>query len=219
MAKKKSAQKLTVFDGLGTTEEVADYLEKNPKKYSQLKKYYHTKFHESYSEKNGLEYKYTKLIIACYEFNANDFETEKFRNITYEGNHSIISRCIHNYIVNNRCFPHIGTISHETKLSRTTIYKHLNDGLYSKDSGMVRGKIEYMVSSALSNLYLIGVEDRNANALKAFIELSGAVIKRPGTVNNYIQINNLKITREQFEQLPEDVILEVEQVISKSFKR
>ncbi len=56
---------------------------------------------------------------------------------------------------------------------------------------MVRGKIEYMVSSALSNLYLIGVEDRNSNALKAFIELSGAVKKgSSNTVNNHIKINN-----------------------------
>ena len=76
-----------------------------------------------------------------------------------------------------------------------------------------------MTSSALATLYYIGVNDSNASALKHFIELSGAINKSSSnTVNNYIQINNLKITREQFEQLPEDVILEVEQVISKSLK-
>jgi len=56
--------------------------------------------------------------------------------------------------------------------------------------------------------------------MKAFIELSGVVNNRSSkTVNNYIQINNLKLSTEEFNQLPEDVILEVEQVISKSFKR
>jgi len=76
-----------------------------------------------------------------------------------------------------------------------------------------------MASSALYKLYLIGVEDRNSNALKAFIELSGAVTKGSNTVTNYIQINNLKLSTEEFNRLPQDVILEIEQVISQNLKR
>ena len=52
MTKKKSVQKLTVFEGLDSTDKVIQYLEKNPKQYSQLQGFYHTKFNESYSEKN-----------------------------------------------------------------------------------------------------------------------------------------------------------------------
>jgi len=79
----------------------------------------------------------------------------------------------------------MSTIQEETGLSRTTIHNHLKDGLLSKDNSLVKGKLEYMVSQALAQLYLIGVEDSNANALKAFIELSGAVNKvSSNTVNN-----------------------------------
>ena len=219
MAKKKRGQELTLFEGFDNTTNIVKYLEKHPTKCDELTKHYLRKINDTIINKKGLDRKYLNLALACYEFKNDAKGAERVRNITYEGNHRIITACIHNHLTANRCFPIIESISKETGLSRTTIYNHLKDGLLSKDNALVKGKLEYMVSQALSQLYLIGVEDSNANALKHFIELSGAINKSSfNTVNNYIQINNLKITREQFEQLPEDVILEVEQVISKSLK-
>ncbi|MEL7122764.1 MAG: hypothetical protein AAFO07_25175 [Bacteroidota bacterium] len=72
-----------------------------------------------------------------------------------------------------------------------------------------------MASYALEQLYKIGVEQNNHNSLKLFIEMVNG--KNPATqVNNYIQINNLQITKEELEQLPNEVTLQIESLISKA---
>lgn len=72
-----------------------------------------------------------------------------------------------------------------------------------------------MANQALTTLYLIGIEERSTSALKAFIELSGATNKTTNTINNYIQINNLKLSKEDFNQLPPETLTEIERLISK----
>jgi hypothetical protein len=68
----------------------------------------------------------------------------------------------------------------------------------------------------LEKLYLIGVQDNNATALKHFINLSGGGVNNTTNVNNYIQINNLKISNEEINRLPKEDILEIEGIISKT---
>jgi len=79
----------------------------------------------------------------------------------------------------------------------------------------LRGANEIMTNSALSKLYLIGVQDNNASALKHFIQLSVGV-NRTRNVNNYIQINNLKISNEDFNNLTKETIIEIEAIVPKS---
>lgn len=144
----------------------------------------------------------------------NELSANFVRNATYETNHTIIGSFIHNYICEYRFFPSIMTIKKETGLSRQTIYRHINNGFTDKFNIVVRGKIEYMIPKALEKLYLIGVRDNNATALKHFIELSGFTSKINTTnVNNYIQINNLKLSKEEFNQLPNQILLEIEKLI------
>lgn len=77
-----------------------------------------------------------------------------------------------------------------------------------------------MIPKALEKLYMIGVMDNNASALKQFIELSGYKSNKNETnINNYIQINNLKLSREEFDNLPKETILEVEELISKNINQ
>jgi len=75
-----------------------------------------------------------------------------------------------------------------------------------------------MTTSAMEKLYLIGVQDNNATALKYFIQLSVVVSNNSTHINNYIQINNLKITNEDFNRLPQQDILEIESILSKTLK-
>lgn len=215
MEKKKSVQRLTVFEGIDTVEKVKDYLDNNPKDLTQLTQYFYKQLNETYQAETALEDKYLNLTVACHKYNNDIDSEEKIRNITYEANHQKITTCIHNYILEYRCFPMSVTIENETGLSRTTVYKHLKNGGFVEGNKLVKGKLQYMASHALSKLYLIGIQDRSVSALKSFIELSGAT-KKTTEIINYIQINNLKITKEEFERLPEKSMVAIEEIISKN---
>ena len=200
--KKKSLQKLTDIENLKTPEKLTEYLTKNPNDWRMVMDNLQERINDTYQNKKGKEYALENLVVACQQFkNIEDAETD-VRNTTYETNHSFITNCLHNYIIKHRCFPTMQTIANETGLSRTTIYKHLSDGIGNKYNRLVLGKLEYMTSSALASLYHIGINDRNATALKNFIELAGNVKTSTSTINNYIQINNLKLSKEEFEKLP-----------------
>jgi hypothetical protein len=74
-----------------------------------------------------------------------------------------------------------------------------------------------MSTNALQKLYLIGVQDNNPTALKHFIQLSGLVsTNKTMQVNNYIQINNLKLSNEDIRKLPQEDILQIEKIVSKT---
>jgi hypothetical protein len=111
----------------------------------------------------------------------------------------------------------MSTIANETNLSRQTIYNHLNNGFLDTHNKLVKGKNEIMSINALQKLYLIGIEDNNPTALKYFIQLAGLVFtNNTMEVNNYIQINNLKISNEDIKKLPFEDILEIENIVSKT---
>lgn len=215
--KGKSLQKLTEIEKLDSPTEVREYLEANPNECSKVIANLESRMTKSYKEKLGNENDVLMMAMECYKFRGQEELGEKVRNVTFEINHSLISQCMHNYILENRTFPTTQFITSHTGLSRTTVYKHFKDGLHHDFSKLVKGKLEYMATSALYTLFYIGVDERNASALKTFIELSGAINKRQSTtVNNYIQINNLKLSTEEFNRLPKETILEVEEIISKS---
>ncbi|AVI51227.1 hypothetical protein C5O00_08585 [Pukyongia salina] len=211
MTKKKSKQKLTEFDHLKKPSEVREYLNSNPDDYGILLESLQNRYAETFAKKQGKENEIFEMVAECYRYKDKPELETQLRNITYETNHSIITSCIHNYIIQNRCFPTIQSISNETGLSRKTIYNHLTSGLHTDFNKLVKGKLEYMASHALSKLYLIGIQEDNATALKSFIEMTGAAKHNaPTIVNNYIQINGLRITQEQIEKFPEELILRIE---------
>lgn len=216
MAKKKSLQKFTNIEDLKTVKQAKEYLKNNPDSQDELWKSITGKISESYSKEQGKEHVLTNMLIATL---TDENIIEDIRNTTYETNHSIITRFIHNYLLENRGYPTMAVIKENTKLSRQTIYNHLKDGINSKHNKLVKGANEIMSLNALSKLYLIGIQDNNATALKHFIQLSGVVNTNTTNVNNYIQINNLKISNEDFNKLPKETIMEVEQIISNSINK
>jgi len=217
MTKKKSLQKVTDIGKLETIKDIREFVKNNPERSNEVLEKLRDLIKNSYAEKLGLEHEIIELIAKCYTLMNNEEHSNFIRNSTYETNHTIIGSFIHNYICENRCFPSIMTIKKETGLSRQTVYRHINNGFTDKFNIVVRGKIEYMIPKALEKLYLIGVQDHNATALKHFIELSGFTSKSYTTnVNNYIQINNLKLSKEEFNELPNETLLEIERLIKDS---
>lgn len=217
MTKKKSLQKFTDIEKLETVTDIDQFIENNPERAKEVLIKLENIINDSYANNLGLEHEAVELLAKCYLI-LNEEQNARFvRNATYETNHTIIGSFIHNYICENRCFPSIMTIKQETGLSRQTVYSHINNGFSDKFNSLIKGKIEYMIPKALEKLYYIGIDDNNATALKHFIELSGYTSKNKTTnVNNYIQINNLKLSKEEFYQLPNETLLEIETLIKDS---
>tara|TARA_B100000780_G_C21122271_1_gene454702 strand:+ start:3059 stop:3673 length:615 start_codon:yes stop_codon:yes gene_type:complete len=204
MKKEKSLQEFTEIENLKTVKQTKEYLKKYPEKRIKIWDNISERIKDSCANNLGKEYILTNMLAVIYKDEKN---IEDLRNSTYEANNRKITNCIHNYILKNRSFPVQAEIIEATKLSRQTIYNHLKDGINTKHNKLIKGANEVMSLSALSNLYLIGIEDRNASALKHFIQLSGIVTNNTTNVNNYIQINNLKITNEDFNKLPKETII------------
>ena len=213
---KKSLQKVTDIENLDNVKQTKEYLLNNPDSKNELWISLTKRISENYANESGKDYKLTKMLLSTLD---DETVIEDVRNTTYEANHIIITSCIHNFLLEYRRFPTMSMIQKKTKLSRQTVYNHLKYGINSKHNKLVKGANEIMSLNALSKLYLIGIEDRNVNALKHFIQLSGIVSTNQTTnVNNYIQTNNLRISNEDFNNLPSEIILEVEQFISKNRK-
>ena len=213
MKDKKSLQKVTELEKIIDRKSFDDYL-KNYGSSNELIDYIYSQMSNAYMDDNMDESIYHDILVDTFS-KSPDFKhkAERVRNLTYEVNQHMISACIHNYVRENGCFPQVTAIREKTGLSRTTIYRHLKLDDYSPANKLIKGKFEVMATMALEQLYKIGVQENNHTALKSFIELVNGS-NRTKCVNNYIQINNLQLTKEEFEQLPNEVILQIENLIS-----
>ena len=214
MKQDKSLQKLTDYENLNSVSELEKYLKINPDKKGELEDSIKERLIDAYNNKEEDEFKLTEMYVSLTDSKE---EKKDIRNTTYEVNHSIITSYIHNYIIEYRQFPTMSVISDNINLSRQTIYNHFNNGLMTANNRLLKGKNEVMILKALEKLYLIGVEDNNPTALKHFIQLSGLTANNNTMqVNNYIQINNLKISTEDIKKLPVEDILQIENIVSKT---
>jgi DNA-binding phage protein len=214
MKQSKTLQKLTDYENINSVSELKNYLELYPENKYEVDKSLRKRIEQGYNDKKIDENDMIEMLLYITD---EDHIKEDIRNTTYETNHSIITSYIHNYLLEFRTFPTMSTISNETNLSRQTIYNHLNKGFLNTHNKLIKGKNEIMSINALQKLYLIGIEDRNPTALKHFIQLSGLTANsNTMQVNNYIQINNLKISTEDIKKLPIEDILEIEKIVSKT---
>ena len=215
----KSLQKLTDFNKIKNLTKLKEYLEKFPKDLSDIVYSMQDRYNQVLLKKSDESDKKVEDML-CYAIEKERGKEEglEIRNITYELNHSTISNYIHNYILENRCFPSVLSISQDTKLSRQTVYSHINNGLFHENRTLVNKRSDYMINSALEKLFLIGVRDNNVKALNHFINYSTKGINTTN-VNNFIQINNLKITTEEFNSLPPETMIQIEEVLSNQKKK
>lgn len=210
---KKELQKVTEFENIKTVDDGKKFIEENPEVLLELRNKAVEKLNESFKDGNGKEYRWTELAVRCMELLGDNDYVTKLRNVTYESNYATIVRVIHNYILENRGFPTANMIAEISGLSRQTVYRHLRNDFKGRYDTLIKGRHQIMANKALEHLYYLGVQEDNAGALKSFIEFTGNGNKG-NTTNNYIQINNLQLTKEEFEQLPDEVILGIENLIS-----
>jgi len=214
MKKEKTLQKLTDYKNINSVYQLKKHLKLYPETKNEVDESIRARISEAYNSTEMDEYNLVEMLVYI---TVDKGVKEDIRNTTYELKHSIITSFINNYILQNRHFPTIGNIKENTKLSRQTIYNHLNNGFLNTHNKLIKGKNEIMSINALQKLYLIGVEDNNPTALKHFIKLSGVVLEnKTPQVSNYIQINNLKISNDHISKLPIEDILQIEKIISKT---
>ena len=205
---------MTDYKNINSLPELKKYLKLYPNKKVDIRENIQKRLIDSYKNEEKNEYNLTEMYLSLIE---NKELKKDIRNTTYEVNHSIITSFMHNYILENRQFPTMSIISEKINLSRQTIYNHLNNGLTSITNHLLKGKNEIMSAKALEKLYLIGIEKNNPMALKYFIQLTGMVSNNSKMqVNNYIQVNNLKISNEDIKRLPIEDILQIEKIVSKT---
>ena len=217
--KEKTLQKLTDFSKIKNLTKLKEYLKNHPEDLEDIVYSLQDRYNNVLLKKSDENDKKVEDMF-CYaiEMSRGKEEGLQIRNITYELNHTTISNYINNFILKNNCFPSALSIAEETKLSRQTVYSHINSGLFHQNRALVNKRSDYMINTALERLYLIGVRESNVKALNHFINYSTKGINTTN-VNNYIQINNLKITTEEFNSLPPETMIQIEEILSNQTKK
>lgn len=134
------------------------------------------------------------------------------RNSTWERNHAQIANAFYSLTKDSVTLPTVSEIAQKTKLSRTTIYKHLEHLETDEHHKTQKAFYQFGLQSVASIAYQLGVKNTDLKALKLFADIATKQIEKPKQVN-YIQINNTKIDVNKFESLPMEQQQQIIQII------
>jgi biotin operon repressor len=207
---------LQKFTQIKDEESLDLYMKENPgTEFKELFQYLTSKVNGIYkmASRDREWQKAAELLVYFTKIYGSSEEYENTRNSLYQWNHLAIIQALHKGVLTHNAMPTITNIAEETGLSRTSVHKHLKD---IKEQGLesdVRMQQMALTEQAISTLYKIGMQDRNPTALKLFIQFSDPST-RVRTVNNYVQINNLRLSQEDVEALPSDVVETIESILS-----
>ncbi len=178
-----------------------DYMEQN---FNELQETYGKKF-------DGL---YTSYFTPSI-YSNEETSIDESRQISIEGkrdlfqrNHKSIIKTIKLLGLNNSS---VSALSIMTGLSRQTIYKHLKYFDTSQYRLANLQSIKIMKDELMSVLLKNGL---NGDTKSAALYLKFATPIKKAITNNYIQVNNLRITKEQIENLPQEQIFEIEKILA-----
>jgi hypothetical protein len=140
----------------------------------------------------------------------------QIKNYTWQKNHLKILASISTQMQEKNRMPTNNEISIDAGLSEETVYKHLrefkNHDLYKHEAD----KYQLMIHRVLSKVFNLSVQG-DIRACKVFLDyFAGNTIgpaMPPPKHTNYIQINNLKITATDLEQLPPATLQKIENLI------
>lgn len=147
---------------------------------------------------------------------------ESTRNQLWEHNHLLITRAISNLLAKYGRMPTKADIAEDTKLSRQTISKHLNE--YSNHPLYLEQieQFKFMSSRLLSILFKLGIEG-NTKAIKLYFCIVGNTLQGPPNntfienQNNFVQINNTIISQEKLSRLNKSQLNNLEAIVNQSF--
>jgi hypothetical protein len=140
----------------------------------------------------------------------------QMKNHTWQRNHLRILGCISDLMQKNNCMPSNTSIAIEAGLSEETVYKHLREfkehELYKHEAD----KYQLLINRVLTTVFNLGVQG-DIRACKIYLDYFAANTTAPAQPpleqTNYIQINNLKITSGELEQLPPATLQKIERLI------
>lgn len=142
----------------------------------------------------------------------NPFLTKDIKNQLWEKNHVTIIWAISDFIQEHGRTPCKMEIANKTGLSRQTVHKHMKA---HRDTPMHETYMDYiklMSEKLIAQVFQHGMQG-NVKASRLFFDIAGI---NTTTVNNYIQINNIKISQDKIESLSPDKLKEIELIIKDS---
>lgn len=137
------------------------------------------------------------------------------KNQIWEQNHVTITTAISEYIEDYGRMPAKNWIVKKTKLSRNTIYKHLKNFDSSPFYADEIQKFKFMADRVLSKVFKVAISG-DTKAARLYFEvlgMMGGVNPVIRTQNNYLQINNTKLSQETIKLLSEDQLNQIETVL------
>jgi hypothetical protein len=145
--------------------------------------------------------------------------TEEDKNRTWERNHHTITWAISTLMQEYGRMPTASEIAQKSELSRQTVHKHLKE--YAKDERYLETveQFRFMSSKVLARVFKFAVNG-DMRAAKLYFEVAGNLGKQSpapvpitNTQNNYIQVNQVRLSQESIEQLPADQLSQLEALL------
>lgn len=211
--KEKSLQKFTIAES-----KINDLLELEqiaPKDIESLTEVEKSQFFVLITEKfKGLKGNERDEFLKKLELIISDTT----KNQLWESNHVQITGAISNLMQEYGRMPSKTELATKTELSRQTIHKHLKE---YRDHPIYLGQIEqfrFMASRVLAKVFAFAING-DIRAAKLYFEIIG----NPGnssslntvinTQNNYIQINQMKLSQETIKRLTSDQLCQIETIL------
>jgi predicted transcriptional regulator len=135
----------------------------------------------------------------------------------WEQNQSVINRAVADYMREYGVMPNKSAIAKKTGLSRQTVFKHLKEYKHHPEYTAEMEQFKYMAPNILVNVFKRALSG-DMRAAKLYFDMVGATGKQAaGTVineqNNYIQVNNTKLSQQNLEQLSAEQLNQIENII------
>ena len=138
-------------------------------------------------------------------------------NQIWQNNHLKITGVVSKFIEETGRMPTINNIVERCGISRVTISKHFkeysNHPLYKQE----RIKFKFMADRVLAKVFKIAVQDEgNVKAARLYLEAVGMLNNVSNTVNtqnNFIQINQTRISQETIQKLNKRQALQIENIL------
>lgn len=147
--------------------------------------------------------------------------SETTKNQLWEINHTNITCAISNLMQEYGRMPSKTEIAIRTELSRQTIHKHLKEYKTHPQYLIQNEQFAFMSNKVLSKVFQFAVNG-DIGAAKLFFNVinNNPMLTNSKTINNnFIQINNLKISQEILEKLDYDDLSSIEVMIKEKIKK
>jgi hypothetical protein len=155
---------------------------------------------------------------------VSEIITPGSKNQLWETNHWKITVAISKLMEANELMPTKNLIAEATGLSRQTIHKHLKEYITHPLYIEEMRKFKIMSDKVLAKVYKCAIEGQ-VKAARLYFEVIG-YLNTPlnpnttiNTQNNFIQINQMKFSQENIEQLSPEQLNQIEMILKNAISR